>query len=215
MNKKRLFSTILCVSLVLILGIGATLAWLTDTAGAVVNTFTVGDVNIEITEIGPEGQTPNDTGGFDYDMLPGDVEVKEPFITVQANSVDSFVFMSLQGADALAAFGFELVGIDSGDWIRVAGTGSGPYDGLYKFVGTVPPSTVAGIVPNAASATALTPLFTHIALSADADQEALATATLSDIVINGFAIQSANTDEVVDGQMIAVTQAVEWFNQLP
>lgn len=50
MNKKRILLVALCVVLVAALAIGGTVAWLTASSDAVTNTFTPGDVTVEIKE---------------------------------------------------------------------------------------------------------------------------------------------------------------------
>ena len=48
--KKKAWLSALAVVLVLCCAVGGTLAWLTQKTDAVVNTFTVGDINITLTE---------------------------------------------------------------------------------------------------------------------------------------------------------------------
>ena len=48
--KKKIVSLVLVFALALALGIGGTVAWLTAQTQSVVNTFTIGDINIELDE---------------------------------------------------------------------------------------------------------------------------------------------------------------------
>lgn len=82
--KKKVIS-IVAVVLVLCCAIGGTLAWLTDKTGPVVNTFTVGDINIELTET-----TTN------YKMVPGNTISKDPKVTVKANSEACWLFVKVE-----------------------------------------------------------------------------------------------------------------------
>lgn len=82
--KKKVLS-IVAVVLVLCCAIGGTLAWLTDKTGPVVNTFTVGDINIELTET-----TTN------YKMVPGNTITKDPKVTVKANSEACWLFVKVE-----------------------------------------------------------------------------------------------------------------------
>lgn len=82
--KKKVLS-IVAVVLVLCCAIGGTLAWLTDTTNPVVNTFTVGDINIELKET-----TTN------YKMVPGNTIAKDPKVTVQANSEACWLFVKVE-----------------------------------------------------------------------------------------------------------------------
>ena len=86
MKKKSLA---LLVALVLAIGcvIGGTLAWLTAKTDPVVNTFTYGDINIELTETKPENQQAK--------IIPGvDIE-KDPKVTVKANSEACWLFVKI------------------------------------------------------------------------------------------------------------------------
>lgn len=84
MKKK---SIALLASLVLVVGIaaGGTLAWLIDDTTPVVNTFTTSDVDIDLTE------TPN----LDLQMVPGKTIMKDPKVTVKANSEKCYVFVKI------------------------------------------------------------------------------------------------------------------------
>ena len=82
--KKKVLS-IVAVVLVLCCAIGGTLAWLTAKTDPVVNTFTVGDINIELTET-----TTN------YKMVPGNTISKDPKVTVKANSEACWLFVKVE-----------------------------------------------------------------------------------------------------------------------
>lgn len=82
--KKKVLS-IVAVVLVLCCAIGGTLAWLTDKTASVKNTFTVGDINIELTET-----TTN------YKMVPGNTIFKDPKVTVKANSEACWLFVKVE-----------------------------------------------------------------------------------------------------------------------
>lgn len=82
--KKKIAISIVAVALVLCCAIGGTLAWLTDKTDPVVNTFTVGDINIELKET-----------TSDYKMVPGNTIAKDPKVTVKANSEDCYLFVKV------------------------------------------------------------------------------------------------------------------------
>lgn len=86
--KKKLFLPVVAVALVLCCAIGGTLAWLTDKTAPVVNTFTVGDVNITLAE----------TTGTEYKMVPGYILEKDPKVTVAAGSEDCWLFVEVEKA---------------------------------------------------------------------------------------------------------------------
>lgn len=82
--KKKVLS-IVAVVLVLCCAIGGTLAWLTAKTDPVKNTFTVGDINIELKET-----TTN------YKMVPGNTIAKDPKVTVKANSEACWLFVKVE-----------------------------------------------------------------------------------------------------------------------
>lgn len=89
MRKRRGISTKALVALlafVLVIGcsLGGTLAWLMDETDAVTNTFTVGDINITLTETERE-----------YKILPGVNIPKDPKVSVEANSEACWLFVKL------------------------------------------------------------------------------------------------------------------------
>lgn len=76
-----------------------TLAFLTDSEEAV-NTFTVGNVSIDLAETDVDGD--NDTLANEYHLIPGGVYVKDPTVTVEAGSEDAYVRMLLTVHNASA-----------------------------------------------------------------------------------------------------------------
>ena len=89
MRKRRGISTKALVALlafVLVIGcsLGGTLAWLTDETDEVTNTFTVGDINITLTETERE-----------YKILPGVNIPKDPKVSVEANSEACWLFVKV------------------------------------------------------------------------------------------------------------------------
>lgn len=83
--KKKVIS-IVAVVLVLCCAIGGTLAWLTDKTASVKNTFTVGDINIDLTE----------SKNLNLKMVPGNTITKDPKVTVQANSEACWLFVKVE-----------------------------------------------------------------------------------------------------------------------
>ncbi|MGI6508971.1 MAG: hypothetical protein ACOX1L_00535 [Erysipelotrichaceae bacterium] len=93
-KTKKLLIAIVTL-LILITGtIGATLAWLTDQTDTVKNTFTVGNVDITLTE----------TTGDEYKMVPGNPINKDPKVTVLQNSEECWLFIEIIESDNLADF---------------------------------------------------------------------------------------------------------------
>ena len=86
----KLVVAMLAVTLLIGCAIGGTVAWLTDKTTAVTNTFTYGDINIELTETKPTNKQAK--------IIPGvDIE-KDPKVTVKANSEACWLFVKVEKA---------------------------------------------------------------------------------------------------------------------
>lgn len=98
---------ILAVMLIVGISVGGTLAWLTASAGDVVNTFTVGDININIWEHDYDPTTgalkSGDTNlvktNDDYKFVPGATLPKDPYVVVEANSEACWLFVTVDAAN--------------------------------------------------------------------------------------------------------------------
>ena len=90
--KKKL-TTVLAIVLVVALSVAGTYAYLTDKTAQVVNTFTVGNVNIDLTET-----------TTDYKMIPGMTIKKDPMVTVKENSEDCWLFVKVVKSDNFDSF---------------------------------------------------------------------------------------------------------------
>ena len=84
--KKKAIIAITAVVLVLCCAVAGTIAWLTDVTDPVTNTFTYGDINIELAE----------TTGETYKMVPGNTIAKDPKVTVKANSEACWLFVKVE-----------------------------------------------------------------------------------------------------------------------
>ena len=89
MKLKNVMIIAVCVVLVVALSIGATLAYLTD-RDSKVNTFTVGNVDIELTEDFEQGSK----------LLPGEEIAKKPVITNNGEN-DAWVWLTFSIPSAL------------------------------------------------------------------------------------------------------------------
>lgn len=84
MKKKTI--AILSVVLCLCIAVGGTIAWLTDQTDPVENTFTVGDINIDLSE----------SNNLDLKMVPGKKLTKDPEVTVEADSEACWLFVKAE-----------------------------------------------------------------------------------------------------------------------
>ncbi len=99
MKKSKVLITILCAVLLVTVSVLGTLAYLTS-QDVVVNTFTVGKVNITLDEAavnvdGTEIPGADRVKENNYHLIPGQTYVKDPTMTVKAKSEDSYVRMLL------------------------------------------------------------------------------------------------------------------------
>lgn len=91
--KKKTLALVLALTLLVAGVVGGTLAWLTDQTAEVKNTFTVGDINIGLTET-----------TADYKMVPGNTIAKDPTVTVKANSEACWLFVKVTKSENLDTF---------------------------------------------------------------------------------------------------------------
>lgn len=91
--KKKTLALVLALTLLVAGVVGGTLAWLTDQTAEVKNTFTVGDINIGLTET-----------TTDYKMVPGNTIAKDPTVTVKANSEACWLFVKVTKSENLDTF---------------------------------------------------------------------------------------------------------------
>lgn len=91
--KKKTLALVLALTLLVAGIVGGTLAWLTDQTAEVKNTFTVGDINIGLTET-----------TADYKMVPGNTIAKDPTVTVKANSEACWLFVKITESTDLKDF---------------------------------------------------------------------------------------------------------------
>jgi len=98
-EKKFRLSRVLLVVMSLVFVLSAavcgTMAWLVDESESVVNTFTYGDINIDLEETDTNKDGDNDPNTNNYPMVPGQTITKDPKVTVEADSEDAWLFVKL------------------------------------------------------------------------------------------------------------------------
>lgn len=87
--STKVFLSLLALVLVVGCAVGGTIAWLTATTDPVVNTFTYGKINIELTE----------TTGAEYKIIPGVNISKDPKVTVNGGSEACWLFVKVAEAN--------------------------------------------------------------------------------------------------------------------
>lgn len=88
MNKKKLLALLTSLTLVAAVGIGATLAYFTD-SDAATNVITMGHVDIDLDE--PEYDKEAGDDKTITDITPGQKITKDPTITVDEDSADAYL----------------------------------------------------------------------------------------------------------------------------
>ena len=103
--KKKTIALIVCLTLIIGCAIGGTIAWLTDTSGPVTNTFTAGDVDIDLTEtFNTDSNNDGTNDRWTAKMIPGTSYAKDPVVTVKANSEDCWLFVKFEEKNDAAIY---------------------------------------------------------------------------------------------------------------
>ena len=95
--KKKTLALLLALVLVFGAAVGGTIAYLTDTTGPIANTFTVGKVDITLTETfntDTDGDRTNDA--WKAQLIPGTTYAKDPVVTVTNDSEDCWLFVKFE-----------------------------------------------------------------------------------------------------------------------
>lgn len=184
---SKMLTTVLALLLVVGLSVGGTLAWLTATTDKVTNTFTVGDINIKLDEAPLRNDNTLDEeadriqANNNYKIVPGGKSPKDPILTVLANSEDCYVYVSI--SNTLKLNGTVVVTPNvTADWTAVETNGD---ETLYRYKEVVKLSTDAQELP----------VFTEVTYSDTITKDVIETLRGKQIVLEGFAHQSANTDQ--------------------
>ena len=106
-NLKKALIAGTCSALLVAGSVAGTMAWLQDT-DEVVNTFTVGNVQITLDELDVDNSTDGGENDRDkaneYNLMPGHVYTKDPIVHFQPNSEASWLFVKVEN---------DIVGIES------------------------------------------------------------------------------------------------------
>lgn len=135
MNAKKSVSmkvVVLLMAAVLLIGgaVGGTLAWLLDKTDTVTNTFTVGNIDIDLKEHnlqadGTLDQNTEVTEEDTYKIIPGTSQPKDPFVRVEANSEACWVFIKVEEKNDADVY--IIYGIDTTVWTPLGDS----YPGIY------------------------------------------------------------------------------------
>lgn len=127
--KKKTVALLLALVLVFGVAAGGTLAWLTAQTSAVTNTFTVGDINITLTE------TDTVNGNKSFQLIPGTEYSKDPKVSVTGN-VDCYLFVRFDEINNPAAYLNYTSTLTAGNgWTRGYNENGLPANVWYREVG--------------------------------------------------------------------------------
>ena len=133
--SSKLFVMMLALVLVFGCAVGGTIAWLTAKTAPVVNTFTYGDINIELTETKPADRQAK--------IIPGvDIE-KDPKVTVKKDSEACWLFVKVEEEGSFVA-GKVTYSVADG-WTKLTGV-TGVDNVYYREVSAVTADTEFGIL---------------------------------------------------------------------
>ena len=93
-NKKKLIALVLLLAMLIGATVGGTVAWLVTSTQPVVNTFTIGNINIGLDE----------SDDLDLGMVPGNDIPKDPSVTVKAGSENCWVYVKIEESANLKDF---------------------------------------------------------------------------------------------------------------
>ncbi len=198
-KMRKVLLTVCCAALLVCMTIGATVAYLTST-DKVVNTFTVGNVQIKLDEAkanadGSLVANADRVKANSYKLLPGHTYNKDPMVTVLKGSESCYVKMTVtftKAAELDAIFapngGANLIsifnGYNSSNWIYKDNTedtdaNTRTYEFWYKETVAAPDNNVA-----------LDALFDSITVPSSITNAQLATIDDMTITVNAYAIQA-------------------------
>ena len=171
--KKKTVALLLAVVLVVGCAVGGTVAYLTQTTDPIKNTFTVGKINITLTE-----------AATNFKMVPGQDITKNPKVTVAAGSEACWLFVKMEKSANLDTY-IGNYGIDShwtpltdvdGVWYRAVSAPDGtPFDVLAGNKVTVKTGVTKAMMDSLTTSTLPTMTFTAYAVQqAGFDTAALA-----------------------------------------
>ena len=146
MKTKKILALALAAVLLVAVGVGGTLAWMTAKTDEVTNTFSASNIGLTLQEhpLKEDGKTIDksaDTVDSEdgYTMIPGDTLQKDPFATVTTGSVSSYVFIevceannTLPSNSAKKYINWE---VDTTKWTQV--DNAGPKGGVVYMYNTV------------------------------------------------------------------------------
>lgn len=209
MKNKKVVSMCAALGLVAVVGVGGTLAYLSDNTGKLTNKFTFTDQGINITldeakidaknQAVASGDRISAGGEQEYkDVLPNMLMDKDPTVTVEENSEECNVFVSVTNANSDDTL--KITDLDTSSWEKIA-----PADYHYtaaanteyyvykgsKANGTVESGDSFSVVATSEDDVILEDVFQHVQAGTGVNSETV----FSDIVVKAAAVQADNATD--------------------
>ena len=139
--KKKSLALLMAVVMLFGVTVGGTLAWLMTESQTVTNTFTVGDINIDLYETDDAGVK---TQANEYQLVPGNKYKKDPKVEVlTTTNVDCYLFVKFVENDAAKTYlNYESTLTAANGWTKLTDTVPGEDDDVwYRMVPTTATAT--------------------------------------------------------------------------
>lgn len=208
--KKRTIALFMAAVMLFGVTVGSTIAWLTAKTSEVTNTFTFGNIVIDIyeTKVDEEGDpvTPEETTKEnEYDLVPGQTSVKDPKVNVEQGSEKCYVFVKVTEINNLLD-GEKIVDfdVDGTHWLATGVENMYVYstDGSTPAIvdataGDVETESVIAVIEGTTDNIKVNPALTEVQIAAMAGKEATedepaVEATYPELKFEACAVQSDN-----------------------
>ena len=198
MSKRKILLLASALVMVAVLGIGGTLAYFTD-KDEEINTFTVGNVDIDLTEPGWDPELGGTGEEEAKDVYPGEPLAKDPtienigknpcFVRISVSNLDQFV--AEYGENAMIGLRYQYVdGYNTNDWVLHT-------DGYYYYTKVL------------AAGADTTPVFDSIVIPTALTN---GDGTEFHIDVQAYAVQAQGAKASwADVQNMSVTEIAAWF----
>ena len=219
--KKSIASLVVSIVTIVLLAaclVGGTVAWLMAKTKPVVNTFTYGDINVELEETDMVPGEDPETFENEYKMVPGSDLEKDPTVIVKLGSEAAWLFVKVEQAGGEVTVGektytfedFLTYEIDEG-WQPLLDENGLPIEGIY-FRETEPvldegeeseDLKLPVIKDNKVTVSEDVTKEMLNALDADADEEAGVEAKYPTLTITAYAVQKDNIPSAIEAWRLA------------
>lgn len=134
-TRNRILLTALAALLLVVVAVGGTVAWLTDTTDEIKNTFTAAGIDITLIETkNPDGtEVSEGVKNWSAKMIPGQTYAKNPVVTVEdTTDVDIYLFVKFEETNTPSTYltytstlttenGWTKLDVQDNVWYRVVG----------------------------------------------------------------------------------------------